>query len=245
MEVSVNAVPRNPTVLVVDDDPAILRLLKIYLGRADLEVTTATRATDALKMFAAGRVFDCVITDAILPDVTGFDLVRALRAQEQERRVPILMLTRKAERESIQQAAQAGVDDYLLKPVDESVLLDKVNQNLGRHHHPKQTHSLAMSGTPEASCSLQFAAELISLSETDLWIRIPGVEVGPRTPNVQLHIPILERIGLDLPRLRLQSSRMSEDGQALELHYGWFGLSEAQLQKLRAFIQREQIRRRN
>jgi len=236
---------RKLRVLVVDDDPAILRLLKVYLHRADLEVLTAETAVDALRLISQGTTLDCVITDAILPSINGFELVRAIRAHERELRIPILMLTRKAERESIQRALEAGADDYIVKPIDESVLLDKINQSLHRYDRPKQTVSLALSGTPEASCSIVLEAELVSISETDFWIRLPFTGNATRTNLGTLELPILKKLGIELPRLRLQGSRPGPGGQGIDLQYCWIGLPESQLQKLRAFIQREQIRRRN
>ena len=237
--------PRKLRVLVVDDDPAILRLLRVYLHRADLEVLSAETAVDALRLINSGTSLDCIITDAILPSINGFELVRAIRNQENQIRIPILMLTRKAERESIQRAIDAGADDYIVKPIDESVLIDKINQNLQRSDRPKQTVALALSGTPEASCSIALEAELVSISETDFWIRLPFTGNTTRTNLGPIDLPILRKLGIELPRLRLQGSRPGPGGQGIDLQYCWIGLPESQLQKLRAFIQREQIRRRN
>jgi CheY-like chemotaxis protein len=245
-EVRNDSLPRKPQVLIIDDDLAILRMLRIYLGRADLEVHTVTDAEEALKVFGNGKAYDCVITDAILPGtLSGFDVIRALRKQDSTGRIPILMLTRKAERESIQKAVEAGASDYILKPVDESVLIDKINQNLLRADRPKQTVSLPLAGTADGVCQMRVEAELLSISETDFWVRLPFGAPPVRRLGFHFDLPLLRKLGIELPRLNQQASRSSPDGQCIEVQYGWVGLSETQLQKIRSFIQKEQIRRRN
>jgi DNA-binding response OmpR family regulator len=122
-----------PRVLVVDDEPAVLEVLKVVLGRAQCQVTTAETAQAAREILEQEpTAFDCVITDAVMPDETGYDLVRALRAESRFARLPVLMLTRKRHRKDVKLAVEAGVTDYVLKPIDAALLLEKLKACLAK-----------------------------------------------------------------------------------------------------------------
>jgi DNA-binding response OmpR family regulator len=122
------AEPAPPTrVLVVDDEPAILQFLNVLLTRSGCKVTMAESAVEARKMLDQDpKGFDCVITDAIMPEVTGYDFVTALRSDPKFVALPILMLTRKRHRKDVKLAVEAGVTDYVLKPIDDALLLEKL-----------------------------------------------------------------------------------------------------------------------
>src|SRR6185312_14457496 len=84
---------------------------------------------DALRLLSQKK-FDLVITDAMMPKMTGLDLVRTIRRNPSFQHLPILMLTRKSDRSDVQKALEAGITDYVLKPIDEHLLLDKVTLSL-------------------------------------------------------------------------------------------------------------------
>lgn len=83
-------------VLVLEDDPTCQEFVEIALSSAGLQVTTATKAVDAL-MLARGKHFDLVITDYYLPDYPGSDFVRLLREHDEYEHVPIILLTGRAD----------------------------------------------------------------------------------------------------------------------------------------------------
>ena len=74
---------------------------------------------------------DFVITDWNMPNMSGLDFVRALRAREDGKKVPILMVTTRSVREDIVLAAQAGVNNYIVKPFTPQVLKEKIDHVLG------------------------------------------------------------------------------------------------------------------
>jgi DNA-binding response OmpR family regulator len=99
-------------VLVVDDEPAIVRLVRDYLERAGFEVTTASNGEDALQHFARNRP-DLVILDLSLPGMDGLDVARAMRRSGD---VPIIMLTARTEEADRVAGLELGADDYVTKP---------------------------------------------------------------------------------------------------------------------------------
>jgi two-component system KDP operon response regulator KdpE len=115
-------------VLVVDDDPAILRALRTNLTARGYDVRVAERGEEALQM-AASHPFDLVILDLMLPGLSGLDVCRALRAESS---VPILVLSARGEERTKVRALDLGADDYLTKPFGMDELLARVRALLRR-----------------------------------------------------------------------------------------------------------------
>jgi two-component system KDP operon response regulator KdpE len=115
-------------VLVVDDEPAILRAVQTNLGRHDFRVDTAGNVADALEAY--GRVHpDIVLLDLGLPDMDGLEVIRAIRRRAS---TPIIVLSaRGAERDKVA-ALDLGADDYLTKPFGVNELLARLRVAL-RH----------------------------------------------------------------------------------------------------------------
>src|SRR5210317_1448319 len=107
-------------ILVVDDDPDILRLADRVLsmgGHIVFRAQDAVRAMDLLN----SSMFDLLISDANMPHFSGFDLVRHVRNNKRFNNMAIAMLTGLRERKDIERAVRAGVDDYIVKPIDPMV----------------------------------------------------------------------------------------------------------------------------
>ena len=115
-------------VLVVDDEPQILRALQMTLRAAGYDVATAATAADALTS-AALRPPDAVILDLVLPDGTGIDVCRELREWT---RVPVLVLSAVGEERQKVVALDAGADDYITKPFGVDELLARLRAALRR-----------------------------------------------------------------------------------------------------------------
>ncbi len=112
------AVPNaNPRLLVVDDHPDTLKLLETYLSFAGVDVTTASRAAQALTLAASAQV-DAVATDLAMPGMDGFELIRRLRSAAGMRRVPIVAITGQALDPDRVLPGDLGCCRLLLKPCD-------------------------------------------------------------------------------------------------------------------------------
>jgi DNA-binding response OmpR family regulator len=115
-------------VLIVDDEPAIVRLVRDYLERAGFEVATAANGEDALQLFARGRP-DLVILDLTLPRIDGLDVARAIRRSGD---VPIIMLTARTEEADRVAGLELGADDYVTKPFSAREIVARVRAVLRR-----------------------------------------------------------------------------------------------------------------
>ena len=116
--------------LVVDDFSTMRRIIKNLLH--DLGYSNVTEADDgktALPMLQAGD-FDFLITDWNMPGMPGLDLIKAVRADTRLAKMPVLMLTAEAKRDQIIEAAQAGVNGYVIKPFTAETLKEKLDKIL-------------------------------------------------------------------------------------------------------------------
>jgi len=116
--------------LVVDDYSTMRRIVKNLLH--DLGYANVTEADDgntALPLLNTGG-FDFLITDWNMPGMPGLDLLKAVRANDKLKKMPVLMLTAEAKREQIVEAAQAGVNGYVIKPFTAATLKEKIDKIL-------------------------------------------------------------------------------------------------------------------
>lgn len=115
--------------LVVDDSVTMRRIIVNSLQRIGFaEMVEAGDGAEALALFDESVQF--VITDWNMPNMSGIEFARALRARPDGRQVPILMVTTRSVREDILAAVEAGVNNYILKPFTPPVLKDKIEQVL-------------------------------------------------------------------------------------------------------------------
>jgi two-component system chemotaxis response regulator CheY len=123
-------VSKDMKFLVVDDYSTMRRIIKNLLH--DLGYANVTEADDgntALPLLKKGG-FDFLITDWNMPGMAGLDLLKAVRADEALKAIPVLMLTAEAKREQIVEAAQAGVNGYVIKPFTAATLKEKIDKIL-------------------------------------------------------------------------------------------------------------------
>jgi len=119
---------KNLKILVVDDFSTMRRIVKNLLR--DLGFNNVVEADDgntALPMLKSGGI-DFLVTDWNMPGMEGIDLVKAVRADDNMKSMPILMVTAEAKREQIVVAAQAGVNGYIVKPFTAATLKEKIDK---------------------------------------------------------------------------------------------------------------------
>lgn len=119
-------------ILIVDDFSTMRRIIKNLLR--DLGYTNTTEADDgktALPVLQAGGI-DFLVTDWNMPGMTGIDLLKAVRADDKLNELPVLMVTAEAKRDQIVEAAQAGVNGYVVKPFTAAALKEKIEKIFDR-----------------------------------------------------------------------------------------------------------------
>jgi DNA-binding response OmpR family regulator len=121
----------QPTVLVVEDDPVILRLLEVNFEMEGFRVLLAHDGAEGIEV-ARREVPDVIVSDVMMPGTSGLELVRVLKQDPATASVPILMLSAKAQAADVQSGLEAGADDYVTKPFEPVDLVDRVNALLTR-----------------------------------------------------------------------------------------------------------------
>src|SRR5262245_4916538 len=118
-----------PRILIVDDEPMNLDILKTAISVHGYEILTATNGEEALAVATAQRP-DLILLDIMMPKVDGIDVCRRLKADASLPFMPIILVTAKADSKDVVAGLEAGADEYLTKPVDQAALVARVKSML-------------------------------------------------------------------------------------------------------------------
>jgi len=124
------AAPRaTPIVLVVDDDPAVLRIIESQLSRHDFAVKTASSGEDALQILKE-LTPGVLILDVMMPGISGYDLCHLVKCDERLQRVPVIFLTSRGSPQDFKTGRDLGAVIYMVKPLKAEKLLNVVQMLL-------------------------------------------------------------------------------------------------------------------
>ena len=156
------------SVLVIDDDARLAALLREYLGKQDMDVTTAEDGERGLSLLRRGR-FDVVLLDLMLPGLDGLEVCRRIRASDDLRHLPVLMLTAKGDEIDKIVGLELGADDYLAKPFNPRELLARIRAVLrrGQNIGPSGSRKRFRSGGLEVdfdACSVLLDGKSVALT---------------------------------------------------------------------------------
>jgi two-component system, OmpR family, phosphate regulon response regulator PhoB len=121
----------KPVILIVEDESALVALLRYNLERAGFEVFEATDGEEGLLIIDERRV-DLVLLDWMLPRLSGIEVCRQLRRKPETRSLPIILLTARGEQSDRIRGLNTGADDYISKPFSPDELIARINALLRR-----------------------------------------------------------------------------------------------------------------
>ena len=173
------------TVLVVDDEPDVVDLVRYHLHRAGFDVLIALTGPSGLSKAAESRP-DAIVLDIMLPQMTGIEVFKALRDSTDTAGIPILLLTAKAEPAERIAGLELGIDDYITKPFSPRELVLRV-QNVLRRLRVARTSSLV---TVDEFC----------LDKGNFEISVSGRRLQLTTTEFKLLALLVERRGRTLSR---------------------------------------------
>ncbi len=176
------------TILVVDDEPHIVELIKLYLGNEGFSVESANSGRLALSKFAEVQP-SLIVLDLMLPELDGWEVCRQIRRESQ---VPIIMLTARSEDIDKIIGLEIGADDYLTKPFNPRELVARVKAILRR---TTLTEPTIQSGP------LEVGNTVIDIERHE--VTIDGFDVELRTKEFDLLVAFVQHLGLVLERDRL------------------------------------------
>lgn len=121
----------KPAILLVEDDPSLIELVRYNLEAADFDVAVEMDGDGGL-MAMRERDFDLVILDWMMPNMSGIEVVRQIRRMNDKRATPVIMLTARGEETDKIRGLDAGADDYVVKPFSPAELVSRIRALLRR-----------------------------------------------------------------------------------------------------------------
>ncbi len=115
-------------ILVVDDNPEQLESLASLLEKNDFEVLKTDSASRALRLLQKTGPVDMILTDLIMPRLTGFEFMKSLKEDKMLRRIPVILCTGDGKKESVLKGISLGAADIIAKPIDSETLIKKVQR---------------------------------------------------------------------------------------------------------------------
>lgn len=116
---------KSSRILVIDDDPVIVKLAEGILTANGYSVMTSTDAPAGLEMAMKEKI-DLIILDVMLPVINGYNICRLIKSQESRKKIPIILLTSRAEVEDRKIGQEVGADAYIAKPLEREHFLKTV-----------------------------------------------------------------------------------------------------------------------
>ncbi len=229
-------------ILLVDDDQDLLHLAQNLLASQKHNVMVANNALEGIDLL--GRYpFHLIITDANMPQYSGFDFVKTIRNQDSLKNVKIAMLTGRREKRDIDRALNFGVDDYIVKPIDPILFLKKVERLL---ESPSSivNNEIELASTPAlANGKLEFSIKLKSVSEMGLVIH----SSHPMTEGKLSSVTSQMFVEMDIvpPHLKVMTClQFKPPHEGYEIRLAFIGTDDTTLQKIRSWIFKTQVKRK-
>ncbi len=120
-------------ILIIDDDLTVIKLAGSILSSGGYDVISSTDAPVGLEMAMKEKV-DLIVLDVMIPVINGFNICRLLKSQEKFKKIPIILLTSRAEDEDRKIGLEVGADEYIAKPLNREHFLKTVGELLKKHN---------------------------------------------------------------------------------------------------------------
>ena len=119
---------KNKTVLIVDDDERNTYALISYLETMEMDVVMARNGSEALALLRKSPKTDIILLDMMMPVMDGFETLAALKENDNTKQIPVIAITAKAMKGDREKCIDAGAWDYVAKPVDMKLLIEKLTR---------------------------------------------------------------------------------------------------------------------
>jgi hypothetical protein len=171
-----------------------------------------------------------------MPHFSGLDLVKTIRNDKRFRHLSLMMLTGRREKKDIEMAIRAGIDDYVVKPIEPNLIIKKVERLLS--HKPTQTHPheiLLATTTTSATAHIRKRIRIVSVSDEGMLLASP--DPAALASQIELDTNFFLNLGMPTPTLKVASCVPEENNPEIwEVRVQFVGLKEAHQKKLRAWI---------
>lgn len=206
-------------ILIVDDDPAILTVTEKLISLLGHEVECCENALDAIHTLG-DLSFDILITDATMPAHSGFDLIRSLRKRKELSYLSIAMLTGRSEKSDIEQAVELGVQDYIVKPIEPDLFMEKIERLTERHRKKKEQKPI------KTQYNSDMLVPISIVRITDIGIKIESPYPLEKGTIVTVNLEELKSMGLMKNRFKSIFNSESNNGEKVLIELLLLDLNE-------------------
>lgn len=181
-------------ILVVDDESRMRKLVKDFLQKSNYDVVEAQDGSEALDIFYNNKDISLILLDVMMPKLDGWQVCREIREKS---KIPIIMLTAKADERDELQGFQLGVDEYISKPFSPKILVARVEAILRRTNQKDNTGNLEMAG--------------IIINKVAHMVMIDGISIDLSYKEFELLTYFMENKGIALSREKILNSVWNYD----------------------------------
>jgi DNA-binding response OmpR family regulator len=219
--------------LIVDDDIFFLKMTKKILEYSGYTVTVADDSQTAMEKLQKDT-FDLILTDANMPGGSGFDLIRKIKNDPKCFEIPVAMLTGRRNREDVLKGLECGATDYIVKPIDPDLFLEKIQGLLAPRK--KEDQELSLIELPvQASARWEIKFEIASISEKGLTLSSP-IAIAPNSFFL-LSSYLFGKIQIDRPHLKvIECSPYPGRQNTFFIRAHFVGLNQGDLQRIRFWM---------
>lgn len=201
-------------ILIADDEARIRRLVSDFLKRDGHTMLEAEDGTAALTLLRQHNEIDLAILDVMMPGADGFAVLQSIRQDERTRRLPVMMLTARAEELDQLHGLQGGADDYVTKPFSPLVLCARVKNLLARAIGPQQEQADSFGE--------------LDIDEARHEVRVHGADIGLTPKEYELMVYFKNNRGIALSREKILNAVWGYD------YFGDLRTVDTHIKKLRA-----------
>ena len=126
----------NRKILVVDDDPTMVKLINVNLKLNNYAVVEANSGEQALEI-VAGESLDLVVLDIMMPGVDGWEVLRTIRGSHETEEMPVILVTAKTQDSDVIRGWELGADEYVIKPFNPLLLVEVIKMVLDRSYEER------------------------------------------------------------------------------------------------------------
>lgn len=222
-------------ILFVDDSPSDRALLRAMLSQAGYIVEVAEDPYEALEVIHK-YAFDCIFLDIMMPNMNGIEFLKRLKNQEDTRNIPVVMLTQKDDKKTVENCLRLGAEDYMIKPPSKKETVKKLERILGGR---PRFAEVVLNKEGEGDGLISFPIKILSIGESGMVMLAP-FPVN-REHAYKLTAPLFNKVGVKQPKFHLLESQENEG--KFQLYFTFVGMSDEDVQTVRSWVIEETLKR--
>lgn len=221
-------------ILIVDANNAGRLAIESILRQAGYTCSVADDSFDAIEM-AHKYPFDLIITEVVLAHGSGADMLKRLRSNQTTKNVPVVFISDRTEKAFIQRCIQLGANDYLIKPVDSKILLQKVERILGGR---PRFAEVPISEDETGYSEVVFQSHVVSIGETGMviWSPIPLDQDATH----RIRAKVFAQIGIHSPDLKVVHCEPQEQGY--NVYFSFVGMKDLDMKNVRSWVVEKKLK---